>query len=119
MKPGLYDLVAAVVTVFIWGMMEWFVRSPGMVQSARVALPLGWAGYPLMYLIYRRGLSGEMTDTMKAIGYNFGVKALWLIATPLIVVQFTTIHIVLYEFLLFFVLFSLSFLAIYHARESG
>jgi hypothetical protein len=113
-----YEISTLVGILAVWGGLEWLLVDPLYRRSVRWGIGVGLLAAPGLFYLYRRGLSGGITASFKAIGANMAYKMAVLVATPFLVTYVSSIHVFVYESLLFFVLFSLGFLAIYHARRT-
>jgi len=115
-KSNTFLAIGGGVFIGLWMGLEFYFSAATMKSTIRSAFLISLIGTSGVYGIYRWGFSGRIPRTMKAIVVNFLFKASILMITPFILGYFVRINILLYEFLLFFMLFSLSFLAIYIAR---
>ena len=101
--------------VGIWVLGEYFLETDELVWSLRWAWIVGLGAYPLLWQIYRIGLHGTMKQTILCVGLSIIYKLSVIVLTAAILFVWFTIDVIVYSFLLFFLLFGLSFFAIYLA----
>lgn len=114
-KPKLLVGILLVVGV-PWLFLEGVLSQHRLILSVRLAVASGLFFFPLLYILYRYALSGDVTQSLKSVGLSFLIKGAFLVGTTAIFYVLFQIQPIIYTTLLFFVIFSLTFFAISLAR---
>ncbi len=113
-RPGTWIGAGGVLVLLLLG-SEFFVPWPEVRWSVRWAVIVGVLGFPLLWQVYRLGLFGPVKSTLLWVGVAVVYKLALILLTSLAIFVWLEGDVIVYSFLLFFLLFGLTFVAIYLA----
>lgn len=102
-----------------WVLAEAILGGEPALSAVRWATLIGLVSFPLLVAVYWNGFRGEVVDTIRSIGYSFAAKFAILAGSSLLVYGYFAVNVLVFTTLLFFLLFSLTFFAIYLARRAA
>lgn len=120
MKTSPKLLVSALgLAISPWILAEATLGEDSALIAVRWATLIGLGSFPLLIAVYWSGFRGEVVDSIRSIAYSFAAKFVILAGASLLMHVYFGVDVLIFTSLLFFLLFSLTFFAIYLARRAA